>query len=155
MKRDTKCRDNRSERQIVGWLCQALEERRHRVVRGKDLLLLGSGIMLVVGCLCDLCVGTMGFGLWGCGVGFVGRCCCRGGKKCGHHRLEHSHLGLHKLHLIGGEHSLLGDTKDQENGGLIDRIILPFYDSVKLSIIEHGVVVTSETWKQFFLGCSC
>ena len=31
-----------------------------------------------------------------------GQCCFCGRKQCGHHRLEHGHLVLHKLHLIVG-----------------------------------------------------
>ena len=64
-------------------------------------------------------------------------------------------VGLSSAGFDWGQHCLSGDTKDRENGGFINRIILPFYDLVKLSIVGNGIVVKSETWKQFLLGRSC
>ena len=43
-----------------------------------------------------------------------------------------------------GKHSLSGDTKYRENAGFINRVILPFYDSVKLSVVGNVVVVAPE-----------
>ena len=53
------------------------------------------------------------------------------------------------------KHSLAGDTKDGKDGGLGDGVVLLLYDPVKLSIVRSGVVISSESWKQFLSDKGC